>query len=71
MIRAKNNVAYFTCCILFQYFDGSPLMFVIVHSYTYFSFFFLVVLKYGAGRLEKTFKSNERELLKMPLLKFD
>ena len=40
MIRAKNNVAYFTCCILFQYFDGSPLMFDIVHSYTYFSFFF-------------------------------
>ena len=70
MIRAKNNVAYFTCCILFQCFDGSPLMFVIVHSYIYFSFF-LVVLKYGAGRLEKVFKSNKRELLKMPLLKFD
>ena len=39
MIRAKNNVAHFTCCSLFQCFKGSLLMFVIVYSYIYFYFF--------------------------------
>ena len=39
-------------------------MFVIVYSYIYISTFLLVVLKYGAGKLEKTMKSNEGEFSK-------
>ena len=39
MIRSKNNVAPFTCCIIFQCFDGSPLMFVTDYSCLYFYFF--------------------------------
>ena len=36
-----------------------------------FPIFLKEVLKYGAGKLGKIFKSNERELLKMLFLKFD
>ena len=41
----------------------------IVYNYI-FLFFLYVVLKYGAVELENTNQSNERELLKMPFLKF-
>ena len=46
-------------------------MFVIVYSYIHVSILLRVVLKYGAGKVEKIHKSNVRDSLKLPFLKFD